>query len=179
MLQIDNSVLILIDVQGRLAQFMYEKEVLFDNLQKMIKGAQVLKIPIIWNEQIPDKLGATVPEVKNLLPDIQPMAKVSFSCCGNQNFMQKLKQLNRKQALLVGIETHVCVYQTAADLLHNGYEVHAVADAVSSRTYDNKKIGLEKMRELGASLTSVETALFEILKEAEGDNFKEIIKIVK
>ena len=179
MLKLEDTVLVIIDVQGKLAQIMYDRDTLFDNLQKIIKGAQLLNIPIIWNEQIPDKLGPTIPEIKNLLPDIQPLPKVCFSCCGNENFMQRLRDLNRNQILLVGIETHVCVYQTAVDLIDLGYEVQVVADAVSSRTLENKQIGLEKMKEYGASLTSVETALFELLKVAEGTKFKEIIKIVK
>ena len=179
MLQINDSVLIIIDVQGRLAQLMDEKEMLFNNLQRMIKGAQILGIPIIWNEQTPEKLGATIPEVKNLLSDLQPIPKVSFSCCGNENFMQKLTTLNRKKLLLTGIETHVCVYQTAIDLLNKGFEVQVVADAVSSRTLTNKQIGLERMKESGARLTTVEMVLFEMLKKAEGDKFKEIIRIVK
>ena len=179
MLELNSTILIVIDVQGKLAQLMYEKDVLFNNLQKIIKGIQVLDIPIIWNEQIPEKLGPTILEIKNLLSDMKPLAKISFSCCGNENFRKKLETLNRKQVLVIGIETHVCVYQTVMDLLKLGYDVHVVADAVSSRTLENKQIGLEKMKELGANLTTVEMALFELLKVAEGVNFKEIIGIVK
>ena len=179
MLKLDNIVLVIIDVQGKLSQLMYDKEILFDNLVKIIKGAHVLEIPIIWNEQNPQKLGPTISEIKNLLVNLQPIPKISFSCCGNENFMNKLKTENRKQVLIVGIETHVCVYQTTMDLLNLGYEVHVVVDAVSSRTKGDKQIGLEKMKTLGANLTSVETALFELLRVAEGDKFKMISKIVK
>jgi len=93
--------------------------------------------------------------------------------------MQALKALNRKEILIAGIETHVCVYQTAVDLVNLGYEVQIVADAVSSRTMENKKIGLQKMRDAGVSLTSTETALFELLKVAEGKQFKEILKVIE
>ncbi|MDH4158512.1 MAG: isochorismatase family protein, partial [candidate division Zixibacteria bacterium] len=108
-----------------------------------------------------------------------PLVKNTFSCCGNQGFSEQLTGLGRKQVLLVGMETHVCVYQTAVDLLGEGFEVHLVADAVSSRTLENKQIGIGAMRDLGARVTSVEMALFEMLQVAEGEKFKQIINIVK
>ena len=180
MLTLDNTALVVIDVQGKLAQLMDQKEALFGNLQKLIKGTQVLELPIIWNEQLPEKLGPTTPEIAELLAhSTQPIRKSSFSCCGNPPFMMALQATNRKQVLLAGIETHVCVYQTCLDLLDLGYEVQVVADAVSSRTAENRQIGLSRMQAAGASLTSTETALFELLRVAEGAKFKEITKIVK
>jgi nicotinamidase-related amidase len=179
MLKIENTVLSIIDIQGKLAHLMYEKELLFKNVQKLIKGIQVLGIPIIWLEQNPKGLGPTIPEIADLLSGNQPISKMSFSGCRNDRFLQELKVLNRKQVLISGIETHICVYQTAADLVDLGYEVQAVTDAVSSRTIEDKKIGLEKMKNAGVIMTSVETALFELLKVAEGEQFKEILKIVK
>ncbi len=179
MLLLDNTALLLIDVQGNLAHAMHSKQKLFENLQKIIKGAQVLEIPILWVEQNPKGLGPTIPEITDLIPDITPISKMSFSCCRNDKFMMALKNSKRKQILVTGIETHICVYQAAVDLLDMGYEVQAVSDAVSSRTEDNKKIGLQKMKDAGAGVTSVETALFELLKVAEDARFKEIIKIVK
>lgn len=157
----------------------YNKEVLFENLQKLIKGSKILGIPILWTEQNPKGLGPTIPEVANLLSDIRPISKLSFSGCGNERFMEALRTLNRNQVLLVGIEAHVCIYQTAVDLVNLGYEVQVVVDAVSSRTEENKLIGLEKIREVGVSLTSVETVLFELLRVAKGSKFREILKIVK
>ena len=179
MLILENTVLIVVDVQDKLARVMHKKEMLFDSLQKLIKGAQILGIPIILTEQNPEGLGPTIPEVVRLLPDIQPIPKLSFSCCGDERFLQELEALNRKQVLIAGIEAHVCVYQTAMDLLRLGHEVQVVADAVSSRTAENKEIGLERVKSEGASLTSTETALFELLKVAEGEKFKKILKIVK
>jgi hypothetical protein len=179
MLKMENTVLSIADIQGKLAHSMYEKELLFKSVQKLIKGIQVLRIPIIWMEQNPKGLGPTIPEISNLLSDNQPISKMSFSGCRNDRFLQELKALDRKQVLIAGIETHICVYQTAADLVDLGYEVQVVTDAVSSRTIEDKKIGLQKMRDSGVSMTSVETALFELLKVAEGEQFKEIIKIVK
>ncbi len=179
MLTPENVVLVVVDFQEKLVRAMHEKEALVENAAKMVQGAKILGLPILWTEQNPQGLGHTVPEVANLLSDMQPVNKLSFSCCGEARFMEKLLEFNRKQFLLCGIESHVCVYQTAADLLNLGGEVQVVADAVSARTTANKNIGLERCKDLGASLTSAETALFELLKIAEGDKFKQMLKVVK
>lgn len=179
MLNIDKTVLVIIDVQGKLATLMHNREAFYQNVVRMIEGAKILDIPIIWNEQLPDKLGPTIPEIKAVLADSAPLVKRTFSCCGNGDFVDRLKAFDRKQVLLIGLETHVCVYQSALDLLESGYEVYLVADAIASRTPDNKHIGIEAMRAAGAGLTSVEMALFELLGVAEGDGFRQIINIVK
>jgi nicotinamidase-related amidase len=179
MLTVENTVLVIIDVQEKLAPAMHEKEKFFDNLQKLVKGVKILGIPTILTEQNPKGLGPTMPEIARLLPDIQPIAKMDYSCCGNKLFRQELGKLNHKQVLIAGIEMHVCVYQTAVDLLALGYEVQVVADACASRTTENKEIGLKRTTSEGAKLTSTEMALFELLKVAEGAKFKEILQIVK
>jgi isochorismate hydrolase len=179
MLNIEDVVLLLVDIQGKLAQLMHEKERLFRNLQTLVKGVQVLEVPILWMEQNPEGLGPTIPEIANLLTDITPISKMSFSCCQNTSFVKALAGLNRKQVLIAGIEAHICVYQTTAELIDMGYAVHVAADAVSSRTEENKTIGLQKMKDAGASWTSVETLLFELLRVAEGEKFKAMLKIVK
>ncbi|MCP4632404.1 MAG: hydrolase [candidate division Zixibacteria bacterium] len=179
MLSIENTAFVLIDVQGKLSTLMHKKEELFKNIKVMIEGAKALGIPIIWNEQIPDKLGETAPEIKELLTGNNPLVKTTFSCCGNENFINTLQPLNRKQILIAGIETHVCVYQTCIDLLQAGYEVHLLADATSSRTELNYNIALQRIKDEGAKLTTTEMAFFEMLKVAEGDSFKKIIKIIK
>jgi nicotinamidase-related amidase len=179
MLTPENTVLVLVDVQEKLARAMHEKEALLENTVKLVKGAKILGLPILWTEQNPKGLGNTLPEVSELISDQPPITKLSFSCCGEPRFMEQLKPLNRKQALVAGIESHVCVYQTVVDLVSMGYEVQVVADAVSSRTPENKMVGLERCKELGASVTSTETALFELLRVAEGDRFKQMLKVVK
>ncbi|MDQ7782020.1 MAG: hydrolase [Desulfomonilaceae bacterium] len=179
MFDLDKTVLVVVDVQERLWAAMYEKESLRDNTVRIVKGAKILGVPIVWTEQNPKGLGSTLPEVAELLADSEPVTKLSFSCCGEAEFMKKLEALNRRQILLAGMESHVCVYQTVADLRNKGYEVQVVADAVSSRTPENKAVGLERSREVGATITSTETALFELLKVAEGDRFKQMLKIVK
>lgn len=179
MLTMENAALVIIDVQGRLATLMYNREEFYRNLVKMIRGAQVLEFPIIWNEQLPDKLGETIPEIRELLPGRTPLVKSTFSCCGNRDFIKALDECGRREVLLVGMETHICVYQSARDLLQAGYKVHLVADAVSSRFEENRRVGIEAMKEMGASVTTVEMALFEMLQVAEGDRFRKIIQIVK
>jgi nicotinamidase-related amidase len=179
MLGVEDSFLVLIDVQEKLAAAMHERESLIDNNTRLVKGIQVLGVPILWTEQNPKGLGPTVVQVRDLLVDITPLTKLSFSCCGEETFLSSLKDLRRKQAIVCGIECHVCVYQTVAGLISMGYEVQVVADAVSSRTFMNKEIGLSKCKELGASITSVETVLFELLKKAEGDWFRQMLRVVK
>jgi len=179
MLSDQDTILVIVDVQGRLAQVMHEKELLVDALQKLIKGTQVLHIPVVWLEQNPEKMGPTIPELRELLVGRAPIGKMSFSCCGEPAFVAQLEALGRKQVLLAGIEAHVCVYQTAAELVARGFEVEVVADAVSSRTLSNKQIGLDKARARGACMTSVEMAIFELLKTAEHPAFRDMLKIVK
>jgi nicotinamidase-related amidase len=180
MLTVNDTVLIVIDVQGKLAHLMHDKAEFLANVERTVKGAQILEIPILWTEQAPAKLGETIPEIREpLLQSARPIAKICFSCCGNEPFLGELKALNRTQVLITGLETHICVYQTVHDLLDMGYGVQVVADAVSSRAAVNKQLGLERMKEAGAMLTSTEMALFELLRVAEGSRFKAISKLVK
>ena len=179
MITTEDTALVIIDVQEKLIPAMHDQEALLDNLKRMVKGARVLGLPILFTEQNPAGLGPTVPEIAELLPDEKPVSKFSFSSCDTEAFMEELKAVNRQNILIVGIEAHVCVYQTAVDLVNLNYNVQVVADAVDSRTNRNKHIGLEKSKAAGADITSTEIALFELLKIAKGDAFKEIIKIVK
>ncbi len=179
MLDEKNSLLVIVDVQGKLARFMHDRENLFKNLRILIQVAQILNIPVLWCQQVPASLGPTVLEIAELLTASQPIDKSCFSCASCGQFREKLNELGRKQVLLCGIETHVCIYQTAVDLLSKGYEVDVIADAVSSRTLDNKQIGLNLMAAAGIRISSTETALFEILKSAEHPHFKQIAKLVK
>lgn len=179
MLQIDQTAFVLVDVQGKLAQIVHESEELHANLEKLIKGLQVLDIPIFWLEQYPDGLGATTESLGELLKGQQPIAKMTFSAMGNEEFVKQLEASGRKQLLIAGIETHICVYMTAADLVAQGYQVEVVVDAVTSRTEANKMIGLQKMKHLGVSGTCVETALYELLGEAGTPEFKRVLQVIK
>ncbi len=179
MLTTDETVLVLIDFQERLFPVMHGKEKLLRNVLKLIEGAKVLEIPVVLTEQYPKGLGPTLPEIKELLPDIKPIEKVCFNCCDEGAFGRSLESLKRKQVLIAGIEAHICVYQTAMALSRDGYEVQVVGDCVSSREPENKLVSLMKMGAAGVSPTTMEMALFELLKVAEGDKFKQISNIVK
>ena len=179
MLDIQKCCLVVVDVQGKLAQLMYEKEVLFKNIQILIKAAKILNIPILLSQQCPESLGPTIPEIAQLLKDCEPINKSAFSCCGEENFNTRLNETSRNQVLLCGIETHVCIYQTAIDLLRKGFSVIVSADAVSSRSRENKKIAIKRMALEGVKISSTEMALFELLKTAEHPQFKNISRLIK
>jgi nicotinamidase-related amidase len=179
MLNTDDSCLILIDVQGKLAQIQLHQEALFRNLRLLVQGMQLFNIPIIWTEHVPEKLGPTIPQLKELLVDQEPIVKCEFSCGQNTVFITELDRLRVSTVLVAGIETHVCIYQTAVDLLQKNYHVEVVADAVSSRRAYDKEIGLEKIRLAGASLTTVELVLFELQRVAEGERFRQLIHLIK
>ena len=179
MLESKTAILVIIDVQGKLAQIMHDREDLVKNLQILVSGAKLLEIPIIWMEQLPDKLGPTIPEIQELLPDIEPIVKDVFSCARNEEFNGRLQELHGHDIILAGIESHVCVYQTAMDLLGQDFTVHVAADAVSSRTDSNKQLGLERMLLEGVVQTSVEMVLFELQGVATGDRFRKLAKLVK
>ena len=173
------AVLVIIDIQGNLAQAMFGKENIFANAVKLIKAFKTLNLPIIVTEQIPEKLGKTLPQIADEIEGFNPIAKESFSCWGENNFKERLESLSRRHVVLLGIETHVCVYQTALDLLSEGYNVHLVADAVSSRTQENRQIGINAIKSAGAHITSTEMVLFELLRTAADPKAKEFFKIVK
>ncbi|MBM4271558.1 MAG: hydrolase [Deltaproteobacteria bacterium] len=173
----DDTVLLIIDVQGNLAQSIDNRESVLDNIQRVIRGCQIFGIPVILTEEV--NLGSTIREITDLLPGVRPIIKESFSCCGNQEFIDALETQKRKQILIAGLETHVCVYQTAMDLIEQGYEVQIIADAVSSRVAKNREIALQKMRDHGVIWTSTEMVLFELLKTAADPKLRAIINIVK
>jgi nicotinamidase-related amidase len=179
MLSRTQTSLIVIDFQGNLFQAMNGKEDLLKNSLKVIVGTKALNVPIILTEQTPQKLGLTISEIALELKDTEPVSKESFSCWGQEAFREKLKKIGRRNAILIGIECHVCVYQTAVDLMANGYAVYIVADAVSSRTKGNCAIGLEAMKSAGAHITGAEMLLFELLRSSGDAGFKEIYQIVK
>jgi len=179
MLEIRSCCLVVVDVQGKLAQLMSEKESLFRNIRILIQAAGVLDIPILWCQQVPEALGPTVPEIAELLTGHEPTNKASFSCCGVEEFNVRLEASNRRQVLLCGIETHVCIYQTALDLMSGGLDVTVVADAVSSRTAENKQIALNRLAAEGAAVACTEMVLFELLKTAQHPQFRQIAKLVK
>ena len=179
MLTVADTVLLVVDVQEKLARAMPGRDDLVLKTQQLVEGARVLGLPMIFSEQNPKGLGPTLPEIVARVPDFRPVEKISFSCCGSRECMQRLRATGRRDVVVAGIETHVCVYQTVVDLLAEGFRVEVVADACASRTAENKQLGLDRCRRAGAAVTSVEILLFELLKAAEGPQFKDILRIVK
>ena len=179
MLQTDKTQCLIVDVQEKLLPLVHRKDDCFSKLRILIQGCMVMNIPLTFTEQVPEKLGETVATIRSFLNDFQAIPKKSFSCLAQEACLKGLKDHKRPCVLLAGIETHVCVYQTAVDLINEGFEVHLVCDATSSRDLEDHKIGIHKIEKSGGILTSTETAMFELLKEAEGEIFRAIIKMVK
>lgn len=175
----EKTVLTLIDVQEKLTPFMHERDICVGAMQKLLRGLTAIRVPIVWMEQIPDKMGTTIPELRECLAGQTSIPKTAFSCWGEPAYREALQRLDRPQVLLTGIETHVCVYQTAVDLIANGYSVKVVADTVSSRSQANLLAGLEAMRAVGAGITTVEMILFELMRDSRHPAFREILKIVR
>lgn len=175
----EKSVLVVIDVQEKLTPLMQEKDTLLKNIQILVQAAQVLDIPILWSEHVPEKIGTTVESIQRLMPTQKPIVKKDFSCCGEKNFTKALASLFRRQIIVTGIETHVCVYQTVAQLIERKYAVQVVADAVSSRASFNKDVGLERIKSCGGVITSTETILFELLQTAQHSQFRNILDLVR
>jgi nicotinamidase-related amidase len=172
----ERAALVVIDVQEAFRKAVPEFEPVARAAATLVDGARALEIPIVVTEQYPKGLGATAPEVAEHLPDdLRPIDKVRFSAAEADGFDLE----GRDQALICGIETHVCVNQTALDLLERGIEVHVASDAVASRSDANRDLGLHKMERAGATLSSVETALFELLRGSDAPEFKRVQELVK
>ncbi|HTR24266.1 MAG TPA: hydrolase [Terriglobales bacterium] len=177
----EQCALIVVDIQEKLLPPIWEKERLVRNAQLLIRLAGILGIPALVTTQYSKGLGATVPEVSSLLPDSPSIDKLMFSCFGSDAFCSLLKCLpgQRTTALLCGMETHICVMQTALGALREGYLVHVASDAVSSRTELNWRIGLERMRAAGAILSSTEMMIYELLRSSGAPAFKELLPYLK
>ncbi len=173
------TLLLLIDIQGRLAQSVYQADLVEQNIKKLIRACRILDVPILYTEQYPKGLGTTVAPLKELLGDLEPVEKITFSCCGTDTFMQRLRSFKRNDILVAGMETHVCVYQTSLELIEFGYNVHLVTDAVTSRSENNRALGIRCIEKAGGIPTSTEMSIFELLRIAEGERFKAISKIIK
>jgi nicotinamidase-related amidase len=173
------AALVVVDVQEAFRPAVLDFERVAASVATLVRGARVLGLPTLVTEQYPKGLGRTVPEVAEHLDEVEPIEKLCFSAAEAGEFAERLSASGRDQVLLGGIESHVCVNQTADDLLRSGSEVHVAQDAVSSRSEENRALGLHKMETAGAVITSVETALFELLRAAGTPEFKEIQKLVK
>lgn len=179
MLNRDDSILVVVDVQARFSGMMVEEASLYHSMERLIKAVKVLQLPILWTEQAPDKLGPTVKSIQDLLTPLTPIPKRSFSCWGSKDFVEALAKTSRKQVILVGIETHVCIYQTASDLHRHGYEVFIAADATSARSQLNKDVTLERLRQEKIIVTCSESVICELLRTADHPQFRDVMAYIK
>lgn len=183
MLNIENSALVIIDIQDRLVQASKYGEEVAQNMTKVAKAAKVLGIPIVVTEQYPKGLGHTVPTLQEAFNEQTFITeKASFSALQEPSFAQKINELKNagvKQIAIGGIETHICVLQTAVALMNEGFEVYVVKDTCASRNKKEYKMGLELLKQYGAKITCVEIALFEWLKTSKHPNFKEVQALIK
>ncbi len=176
----DNSVLLIIDLQEKLIKAQFNKEEIEKKTTILAEAANILEISTVVSEQYPKGLGYTVKFVKEKLPaGTVFVEKTSFSCCGEENFRNTIKGLNKKQVIVCGMETQVCVHQTVSDLIAMGFEAHIVQDAVGSRKEWEYDQGLKRMLNSGAIPSTTETVVFELLKDAKNPNFKAVQALIK
>ena len=180
-LDAEQCALVMIDIQEKLLPPIFQKEQLVRNAQLLIRASAILKIPALMTTQYSKGLGATVPDIAALLPGTNAIDKTPFSCFGSEVFCSALKRLPGKRTtlLLCGMESHICVTQTALGALREGYLVHVASDAVSSRTEWNWKVGLERMRSAGAVISSTEMMIYELMKGSSAAAFKELLPHLK
>jgi nicotinamidase-related amidase len=180
-LEADRCTLLVIDIQEKLLPPIFQKEQLLKNAQLLVRLASILKLPALVTTQYTKGLGNIVPEIAALLPETQAIDKEMFSCFGSDVFCSLLKRVpgNRNTVLLCGMESHICVTQTALGALREGYIVHVASDAVSSRTEWNWRIGLERMRSAGAVISSAEMIVYELLRSSGAPAFKQMLPYLK
>jgi len=179
MLTPENTCLVVIDIQEKLFKYIFNREQVERNSVILVKIAMTLNIPILWCQQVPDALGPTIQPIWSLLNEQSSFDKAVFSCCGSEAFMARLEEIKPASAILCGIETHICVFQTAMDLLDRNMDVHVIVDATSSRTNENKQVALHRMGDDGVTLNTTEMCLFELLRTSRHEKFRELAKLIK
>jgi isochorismate hydrolase len=175
----DEAVLVIVDIQERLAAVMQDRQRVTGNCLHLIELAKLLRLPIILSEQYPKGLGHTVGEIRDALPTYEPVEKLSFSCCGLPAFLERLSATGRRKVVLCGMETHICVLQSCIDLVKRDFTVHVVGDGMCSRAGENHRTGIELMRDAGGVVTCTETVLFQLLKKAGTEEFRAISKRIR
>lgn len=171
--------LLIVDIQEKIATVMLHRQRVIDNTLKLIRACQILDVPVFITEQYPQGLGATEPAIKEALQGVTPPTKLTFSCCRVHGLMDQFREKDVEQIIIVGIETHVCVQQTALDLLSQDFQVHVLKDCVSSRREVDFETALQRMQAAGVIISTMEAALFELLEQAGTPEFKEVAKLVK
>jgi len=175
----DRAILVVVDIQEKLLPAMKKGEDIVEKAAILIQGAGMLGVPILVTEQYPKGLGATIKPIGEALGEFVPIEKTSFSIMGEPAFVEALKESGAEDVMICGIESHVCVQQSALDLLEKGYRVYIMEDATGSRNNTDKKFAGRRMVEAGCVGTTVESALFELVGDAKDPCFKNISKLVK
>ncbi len=178
-LDVQESALVVIDVQEAFRAVIPDFETVARRIAIAVRGFQVLGCPVLVTEQYPTRLGRTADEIRATLGEIVPYEKTAFSSCGSSLFVDRLTELAVRQVVICGLETHICVSQTAHDLIDRGFQVHVLGDCVCSRFEYNRLTGLAKMQRAGAIESSVELALFELMRDAKHEQFKAIQALIK
>lgn len=173
----EDSLVLVVDVQEKLVPHMYDQEAAVAKMTTLVRGAKTLDIPVIAARQYPQGLGDIVMPLRLQLSEIHD--KMTFSCCGDASFMDAIRSKGKKNVIVIGVETHVCVLQTAIDLKAAGFAVIVAADAVASRFQRDYEIALKRMEQEGILLTTTESVLFELCRQAGSETFKTISKLVK
>lgn len=173
--------LLVIDIQEKLLPLIRDRDTVLSSATSLVRGCAIFGLPILATEQYPEGIGATDAGLRDELKRVEAnvLQKKAFSCCGDEGIREKLREIDRTQVIVTGIETHVCVQQTTLDLLSMDYQVFVCADAVGSRARLDDKTGLKRMRQAGAIVTTVESALFELCEECGTPQFKEMLKLIK
>jgi nicotinamidase-related amidase len=175
----ENAAGLIIDLQDKLLPHMYNAKVLEENCKKLITGLAILEIPLVASEQYPKGLGHTIKPIQELIPDFKAVEKLSFSCCRDDNFRKVMRNIGKRMIIICGVEAHVCVLQSAIDMVEIGYQPVIVEDCISSRRESDKKTALKRMIQEKVIVTSYESILFELCLQAGTDTFKKISQLVK
>ena len=179
MLTTENTLVLAIDFQARMMPSINDNVELARKAAIFIEGCRILGVPIITTQQYTKGLGETIPEVAKALGEFEPVDKITFSCCGNEEFREKISQSGRKNVMVTGVEAHICVQQTVFDLISAGYYVYVIADCIGSRYETDRHYAEKLMEKAGAVFTTSESALFEMLYSADHPKRKEISNLVK
>lgn len=179
LLESENTGLVIVDVQERLMTAVGQKDRVIDNITRLLRLSALFSLPVLLTEHYLKAFGPTLSEIIDLLPSYEPVQKNVFNCCEVDAFNERLDAAGRKDIILTGVESHICIFQTCIPLLEKGYQVHVPQDAVDSRTDENRRVGLRLMEKAGAFITSTETVIYQILKRGGTAEFKEMLKWIK
>tara|TARA_X000000950_G_scaffold255754_1_gene320655 strand:- start:3495 stop:4046 length:552 start_codon:yes stop_codon:yes gene_type:complete len=176
----NDSILLLVDIQEKLIKKIHEFDNIITYSKKLVEIFSILKLPVIYSEQYPNGLGKTVDSIEYELKQIEALKieKTSFSCISNRDDTEIRKIFHKNQIIICGIETHICILQTAIDLYNKGYEVFIIDEAVGSRDNNHKNLAFDRLTKLGISLINFEMLLFELTRDSKDENFKELSKYI-